>query len=94
MRQLQADHVSEVTAKQVDVARLPGAGGSQPPKKVQAGDEDTTLEFSGRWAQKLDKEKIEMQERKQQWEMKLQQWARQAMVLRTSDMKPKGMERC
>ena len=75
MRQLQADHVSEVTAKQVDVARLPGAGGSQPPKKVQAGDEDTTLEFSGRWAQKLDKEKIEMQERKQQWEMKLQQWA-------------------
>lgn len=73
MRQLQADHVSEVTSKRVDVARLPGAGGSQPPKKVQAGDEGTTLELSGRWAQKLDKEKIEMQERKQQVEMKLQQ---------------------
>ncbi|XP_045686780.1 DNA-directed RNA polymerase, mitochondrial [Phyllostomus hastatus] len=73
VRQLQADHVSEVTAKRVDVARLPGAGGSQPPKKIQAGDEGTALELSGRWAQKLDKEKIEMQERKPQVEMKLQQ---------------------
>lgn len=75
MRQLQGDNVSEVTAKLVDVARLPKAGGSQPPRKAQAGNESATLGLSGRWAQKLDKEKLEMQKRKQQLEVKLQQRA-------------------
>nr|KAF6481573.1 RNA polymerase mitochondrial [Molossus molossus] len=75
VRQLQGDNVSEVTAKLVDVARFPKAGGSQPPRKAQAGNESANLRLSGRWAQKLDKEKLEMQKRKQQLEAKLQQRA-------------------
>ncbi|XP_032989762.1 DNA-directed RNA polymerase, mitochondrial isoform X3 [Rhinolophus ferrumequinum] len=75
-RQLRADHVSEVTEKRVDVARLPEAGSSQPPRKAQAGVE-AALELSGRWARKLDKEKRVMQKRKQQLEVKLRQRAEQ-----------------
>ncbi|KAM5230854.1 DNA-directed RNA polymerase, mitochondrial isoform 8-T9 [Hipposideros larvatus] len=75
-RQLQADCVLEVTEKRVDMARLPEAGSSQPPRKAQAGSE-AALGLSGRWARKLDKEKRVMQKRKQQLEVKLQQRAEQ-----------------
>lgn len=75
-RQLQADCVLEVMEKRVDMAQLPEAGSSQPPRKAQAGSE-VALGLSGRWARKLDREKRVMQKRKQQLEVKLQQQAEQ-----------------
>ncbi|XP_016070360.1 PREDICTED: DNA-directed RNA polymerase, mitochondrial [Miniopterus natalensis] len=73
VRQLQADNVSEVRSELVGVTRLPEVGGSQSPRKTQAGNEGAALGLSGRWAQKLDKEKLVMQERKQKLEANLQQ---------------------
>ncbi|XP_039694948.1 DNA-directed RNA polymerase, mitochondrial isoform X2 [Pteropus medius] len=75
VRQLQADCVSAVTAKRLEAARLPEAGGAQLPRKAQTGAEGPGPGLSGRWAQKLDKEKHAMQKRKQQLEAKLQQRA-------------------
>ncbi|XP_004441513.1 PREDICTED: DNA-directed RNA polymerase, mitochondrial [Ceratotherium simum simum] len=75
VRQLQADCVSEVTVKRVDVARLPEAGGFQPPRKAQLGAEGAAPGLSGRWAEKLDKEKWTMQKRRQRLEVKLQERA-------------------
>nr|XP_025717114.1 DNA-directed RNA polymerase, mitochondrial isoform X1 [Callorhinus ursinus]XP_025717115.1 DNA-directed RNA polymerase, mitochondrial isoform X2 [Callorhinus ursinus] len=78
VRQLQAECVSEVTVKRVGMARrLPASGGFQPPGKAQTGPEDIAAELSGRWAQKLDKEKFAMQKRKQRLEVKLQVRAQQ-----------------
>lgn len=91
-RQLQADHVSEVTEKRVDVARLPEAGSSQLPRKAQAGVEPA-LGLSGRWARKLDKEKRVMQKRKQQLEMKLQQRAEQRARKQQLRMEPRLLSR-
>ncbi|XP_049732012.1 DNA-directed RNA polymerase, mitochondrial isoform X1 [Elephas maximus indicus] len=70
VRQLQAESVSEVTVKRVDVTRIPeGSGGSfQSSRKAKAG---AAPELRGRWAEKLDKEKWIMQKRKQQLEVKL-----------------------
>lgn len=76
MRQLQADNVSEVRAKLVDVARLPEADGSQSPRKVEAGNKAAALGFPTHWAQKLHKEKLVMQKRKQKLEETLQKEAR------------------
>lgn len=75
VRQLQADRVSAVAVKRLDTTRLPEAGGAQLPRKAQTAAEGPGLELSGRWAQKLDKEKHVMQKRKQQLEAKLQQRA-------------------
>ncbi|KAF5913147.1 hypothetical protein HPG69_006198 [Diceros bicornis minor] len=75
VRQLQADCVSEVTVKRVDVARLPEAGGFQLPRKAQPGAEGAAPGLSGRWAEKLDKEKWTMQKRRQRLEVKLQERA-------------------
>ncbi|XP_034852407.1 DNA-directed RNA polymerase, mitochondrial isoform X3 [Mirounga leonina] len=73
VRQLQAESVSEVTVKRVGMARrLPASGGLQPPGKAQTGPEDAATAVSGRWAQKLDKEKFAMEKRKQRLEVKLQ----------------------
>ncbi|XP_074193463.1 DNA-directed RNA polymerase, mitochondrial isoform X2 [Rhinolophus sinicus] len=91
-RQLQADHVSEVTERRVDVARLPEAGSSQPPRKAQAGVEPA-LGLSGRWARKLDKEKRVMQKRKQQLEMKLQQRAEQRARKQQLRVEPRLLSR-
>lgn len=78
VRQLQAESVSEVTVKRVGMARrLPASGGFQPPGKAQTAPEDAATELSGRWAQKLDKEKFAMEKRKQRLEVKLQVRARQ-----------------
>nr|XP_021561225.1 DNA-directed RNA polymerase, mitochondrial [Neomonachus schauinslandi] len=78
VRQLQAESVSEVTVKRVGMARrLPASGGFQPPGKAQTGPEDAATEVSGRWAQKLDKEKFAMEKRKQRLEVKLQVRAQQ-----------------
>ncbi|XP_027625347.1 DNA-directed RNA polymerase, mitochondrial [Tupaia chinensis] len=81
-RQLQAESVSEVTVKRVDVARLPECGGVgdsglQPPRKSQAGTKDSVQAPCGRWAEKLDKEKQVLQKRKQRLEAKLQAQAQQ-----------------
>lgn len=76
MRQLQADSVSEVRAKLLDVAQLAEADGSQSPRKVEAGNEGAAPGFTGRWAQKLHKEKLVMQKRKQKLEENLQKQAR------------------
>ncbi|XP_008592549.1 PREDICTED: DNA-directed RNA polymerase, mitochondrial [Galeopterus variegatus] len=74
VRQLQAESVSEVTVKKVDVARLPenagGGGGFQPPRKVLMGP-------CGRWAEKLNREKRTMQKRKERLEVKLEMQAEQ-----------------
>ncbi|XP_036280950.1 DNA-directed RNA polymerase, mitochondrial isoform X2 [Pipistrellus kuhlii] len=72
VRQLQTNSVSEVRAKLVDVARLPKADGSQSPRKVEAGNEGAALGFTSHWAQKLHKEKLVMQRRKQKLEETLQ----------------------
>nr|XP_012601324.1 DNA-directed RNA polymerase, mitochondrial [Microcebus murinus] len=76
VRQLQAESVSEVTVNKVDVARLPehgGGGGSvQPPRKAQEGATGAAPLPSGRWAEKLHKEKQTQQKRKQRLEVKLQ----------------------
>ncbi|KAM8765496.1 DNA-directed RNA polymerase, mitochondrial [Rhynchonycteris naso] len=77
VRQLQADHVSEVTRKQVVMAGLPEAGDSQPSKKALVGNDGAILELNGRWAQRLDEDKHVMQKRKQQLDAKLQQRAQQ-----------------
>ncbi|XP_045719475.1 DNA-directed RNA polymerase, mitochondrial isoform X5 [Mirounga angustirostris] len=78
VRQLQAESVSEVTVKRVGMARqLPASGGLQPPGKAQTGPEDAATAVSGRWAQKLDKEKFAMEKRKQRLEVKLQVRAQQ-----------------
>ncbi|XP_030878265.1 DNA-directed RNA polymerase, mitochondrial isoform X3 [Leptonychotes weddellii] len=78
VRQLQAESVSEVTVKRVGMARrLPASGGFQPPGRAQMGPEDAATEVSGRWAQKLDKEKFAMEKRKQRLEVKLQVRAQQ-----------------
>ncbi|XP_066197717.1 DNA-directed RNA polymerase, mitochondrial isoform X1 [Saccopteryx leptura] len=77
VRQLQADHVSEVTTKQVVVAGIPEAGDSQPPKKAQVGDDGAALGLNGRWAQRLDEDKHVMQKRKQQLDAKRKQRAEQ-----------------
>lgn len=76
VRQLQAECVSEVTVKRVDVARLPEAGGFQPPRKAQPGATGAAPGLSGRWAEKLDKEKWTMQKRRQRLEAKLEEQAR------------------
>nr|KAF6349773.1 RNA polymerase mitochondrial [Myotis myotis] len=76
VRQLQADNVSEMRAKLLDVARIPEADGSQSPRKVEAGNEGAALGLTSRWAQKLHKEKLVMQKRKQKLEENLQKQAR------------------
>ncbi|XP_037679719.1 DNA-directed RNA polymerase, mitochondrial [Choloepus didactylus] len=68
VQQLQAESVSEVTVKRVDVAQLPKSSSLQPPGKA----EGAVPGLQGRWAQKLDKEKQAMQRRKQRLEVKLQ----------------------
>ncbi|KAM5190038.1 DNA-directed RNA polymerase, mitochondrial isoform 2-T2 [Callospermophilus lateralis] len=69
VRQLQAESVSEVPVKRVEVAQL-SKGGCQPPRKVQ-------VQPSGRWAEKLNKEQRTMQKRKQRLQVKLQAHAQQ-----------------
>lgn len=76
MRQLQADSVSEVRAKLVDVTRLPEANGSHSPRKVEAGNEGAALGFTSFWEQKLHKEKLVMQKRKQKLKETMQKEAR------------------
>ncbi|XP_069337327.1 DNA-directed RNA polymerase, mitochondrial isoform X5 [Eulemur rufifrons] len=92
VRQLQAESVSEVTVNKVDVARLPesgGGGGSfQPPRKAQVGAKGAAPQPSGRWAEKLDKEKQTLQKRKQQLEMKLQVQAQRL----SQKLKPKPLK--
>ncbi|XP_006876764.1 PREDICTED: DNA-directed RNA polymerase, mitochondrial [Chrysochloris asiatica] len=71
VRQLQAESVSEVTVKRVDMARTPeGHGGAiQLSRKAEVW---AAPELHGRWAKKLDQEKRIMQKRKQRLEVKLQ----------------------
>ncbi|XP_032322091.1 DNA-directed RNA polymerase, mitochondrial isoform X2 [Camelus ferus] len=86
VRQLQAEGVSEVTVKRVDVALAPEASSAQSPGKARAGAEGAAPKLSGRWAQKLDKEQRLMQKRKQRLEGRLQKrertlaWQRQLRV--------------
>ncbi|XP_027808200.2 DNA-directed RNA polymerase, mitochondrial isoform X1 [Marmota flaviventris] len=69
VRQLQAESVSEVSVKRVEVAQL-SKGECQPPRKVQ-------VQPCGRWAEKLNKEQRTMQKRKQRLQVKLQAHAQQ-----------------
>ncbi|XP_023368396.1 DNA-directed RNA polymerase, mitochondrial isoform X3 [Otolemur garnettii] len=91
VRQLQAESVSEVTVNRVDVAQLPehgGEGGSfQPPRKAQVGAKGAAPGSSGRWAEKLDKEKQTLQKRKQRLEVKLQKRAQKL----AQKLKPKPL---
>ncbi|XP_054548973.1 DNA-directed RNA polymerase, mitochondrial isoform X2 [Talpa occidentalis] len=57
VRQLQAECVSEMTVKRVDVAGLQEGGILQPSRKTQMGARDAAQGLSGRWAQKLEREK-------------------------------------
>uniref|UniRef100_I3M2A6 DNA-directed RNA polymerase n=1 Tax=Ictidomys tridecemlineatus TaxID=43179 RepID=I3M2A6_ICTTR len=69
VRQLQAESVSEVSVKRVEVAQL-SKGECQPPRKAQ-------VQPCGRWAEKLNKEQRTMQKRKQRLQVKLQAHAQQ-----------------
>ncbi|VTJ85280.1 Hypothetical predicted protein [Marmota monax] len=69
VRQLQAESVSEVSVKRVEVAPL-SKGERQPPRKVQ-------VQPCGRWAEKLNKEQKAMQKRQQRLQVKLQAQAQQ-----------------
>uniref|UniRef100_A0A8C9AJ18 DNA-directed RNA polymerase n=1 Tax=Prolemur simus TaxID=1328070 RepID=A0A8C9AJ18_PROSS len=92
VRQLQAESVSEVTVNKVDVARLPergsGGGSFQTPRKAQVGAKGAASQPSGRWAEKLDKEKQTLQKRKQQLEVKLQVRAQRL----AQKLKPKPLQ--
>ncbi|XP_006898086.1 PREDICTED: DNA-directed RNA polymerase, mitochondrial [Elephantulus edwardii] len=80
VRQLQAESVSEVTVKRVKVAaRPPNSSSSQPPGKAAKG---ATPELHGRWAQKLDKEKVIMQKCRQMLEERLQAQAQKKAKVR------------
>ncbi|XP_053437582.1 DNA-directed RNA polymerase, mitochondrial isoform X1 [Nycticebus coucang] len=88
VRQLQAESVSEVTVNRVDVAQLPENSGSfQPPRKAQVGAKGAAPGSSGRWAEKLDKEKQTLQKRKQRLEVKLQKRAQKL----AQKLKPKPL---
>ncbi|XP_023572671.1 DNA-directed RNA polymerase, mitochondrial [Octodon degus] len=69
VRQLQAESVSEVTVKRVEVARVPAdggrAGGILPPTKAQP-------KVSGGWARKLDQDQQVLQRRQKLLQEKLQ----------------------
>lgn len=92
MRQLQAERVSEIMSKQVDVAQFPEAGGSHHPRKVQTGAE-VAPGLSGRWERKLDKEKHVMQKRRQQLEARLQQRAERRVREQQLRMEPRLLSR-
>ncbi|KAM6168686.1 DNA-directed RNA polymerase, mitochondrial [Erethizon dorsatum] len=69
VRQLQAESVSEVTVKRVEMARDPAdsgrAGGTPPPVKAQ-------LKISGGWARRLDQDQQVLQKRQKLLQEKLQ----------------------
>lgn len=76
MRQLQAETVSEVMVKPVEVARLPLSGEAQ----ARPGS-------CSRWASKLDQEKQTLQKRRQRLEVKLQVQAQQ----RAQELQPRQL---
>ncbi|KFO28925.1 DNA-directed RNA polymerase, mitochondrial isoform X2 [Fukomys damarensis] len=69
VRQLQAESVSEVTVKRVEVTRIPAdsgrAGGTPPPAKAE-------LRIGGSWARKLDQDQQMLQKRQKLVREKLQ----------------------
>ncbi|XP_040846382.1 DNA-directed RNA polymerase, mitochondrial isoform X1 [Ochotona curzoniae] len=76
VRQLQAETVSEVMVKPVEVARLPLSGEAQ----ARPGS-------CSRWASKLDQEKQTLQKRRQRLEVKLQVQAQQ----RAQELQPRQL---